>query len=165
LFTAYDTTQTNLRIESLKPLLFIGSDLDQTQLERMAKTMTPFATPPGTTVLAQGEKCATMFYITEGQVSFFRKPANGDLRATAIALQSQFEMEERSNALDAVASVHEGADVSPRPLGALAGKMRPPSAAQRRNAFLEMSALMDVGTDLALAMMMMTMMMMWCVAK
>ena len=153
-------------MESLKPLLFIGSDLDQTQLERMAKTMTPFATPPGTTVLAQGEKCATMFYITEGQVSFFRKPANGDLRATAIALQSQFEMEERSNALDAVTSVHE-ADVSPQPLGALAGKMRPPSAAQRRNAFLEMSALMDVGADPVLAMMtMMRMMMrMCCVAK
>jgi hypothetical protein len=164
LFTAYDTMQTNLRMESLKPLLFIGSDLDQTQLERMAKTMTPFATPPGTTVLAQGEKCATMFYITEGQVSFFRKPANGDLRATAIALQSQFEMEERSNALDAVTSVHE-ADVSPQPLGALAGKMRPPSAAQRRNAFLEMSALMDVGADPVLAMMTMMMMRMCCVAK
>jgi hypothetical protein len=151
-------------MESLKPLLFIGSDLDQTQLERMAKTMTPFATPPGTTVLAQGEKRATMFYITEGQVSFFRKPANGDLRATAIALQSQFEMEERSNALDAVTSVHE-ADVSPQPLGALAGKMRPPSAAQRRNAFLEMSALMDVGADPVLAMMTMMMMRMCCVAK
>ena len=164
MFTAYDTMQTNLRMESLKPLLFIGSDLDQTQLERMAKTMTPFATPPGTTVLAQGEKCATMFYITEGQVSFFRKPANGDLRATAIALQSQFEMEERSNALDAVTSVHE-ADVSPQPLGALAGKMRPPSAAQRRNAFLEMSALMDVGADPVLAMMTMMMMRMCCVAK
>ena len=164
MFTAYDTTQTNLRMESLKPLLFIGSDLDQTQLERMAKTMTPFATPPGTTVLAQGEKCATMFYITEGQVSFFRKPANGDLRATAIALQSQFEMEGRANGLDAVTSVHE-ADVSPQPLGALAGKMRPPSAAQRRNAFLEMSALMDVGADPVLAMMTMMMMRMCCVAK
>ncbi len=147
----YDTTQTNLRMESLKPLLFIGSDLDQTQLERMAKTMTPFASLPGTTVLTQGEKCATIFYITEGQVSFFRKPANGELRATAVALQSQFEMEERSNALDAVhQAAATGADASPQLLGALAGKMRPLSAAQRRNAFLEMSALMNMGATLPL---------------
>jgi hypothetical protein len=130
-------------MESLRPLLFIGSDLDNTQLERMAKTMTPFARPPGTALVTQGEKGATMFYITEGQVSFFRRPANGRLKATAIALQTQFEMEERSNALDAVCgsdSVDAGSTTQ-----ILAGKLRPISAAERRNAFSEMSALMALG--------------------
>jgi hypothetical protein len=130
-------------MESLKPLLFIGSDLDQTQLERMAKTMTPFAKPPGTTLLAQGDKCATMYYITEGQLAFFRKPENGSLKATAIALQTQFEMEERCNALDAVRR-SDSVDAGSSP-HLLAGKMRPTSAVERRNAFLEMSALMATG--------------------
>ena len=135
-------------MESLKPLLFIGSDLDQTQLERMAKTMTPFAKPPGTALLTQGDKCATMYYITEGQLSFFRKATNGSLKTTAIALQAQFEMEERSNALEALHRSPSADTETSSP--ALVGKMRPISSIERRNAFLEMSALMALGRMLML---------------
>ncbi len=140
---AYDVTQTNLRMEALKPLLFIESDLDQAQLERMAKTMTPFAKPPGCQLLGQGDKSSTMFYITQGQVSFFRKPSNGRLKATAVALQKQFEMEERSNALDAAKTSHVEEEAAAAQC--FAPSTRPLSAAERRNAFLEMSALMDIG--------------------
>jgi hypothetical protein len=141
---AYDTTQTNLRIESLRPLLFLESDLDQTQLERMAKTMTPVAMLPGTTIFAQGDKCATMYYITQGQLSFFRKPSNGRIKATAIALQKQFDMEERTNALEAAKhSMSAAAACSPE--ANLSDTRRHVTAAERRNAFLEMSVLMDIG--------------------
>ena len=76
----YDNAQTTLRVEALKPLLFIGSDLDPTHLARMAKTMPPFAKPPGSNLVVQGEKVATMYYITEGQVSFFRRPSSGRIK-------------------------------------------------------------------------------------
>jgi len=96
-----NTTQTNLRIESLRPLLFLESDLDQTQLERMAKTMTPVAMLPGTTILRTGGQVCDHVLHYQGQLSFFRKPSNGRIKATAIALQKQFDMEERTNALEA----------------------------------------------------------------
>ena len=143
---AYDSTQTNLRIEALRPLLFLESDLDQTQLERMAKTMTPFAKPPGTTIFAQGDKCATMYYITQGQLSFFRKPSNGRIKATAIALQKQVDMEERTNALES-AKHSMSADAASSPEAALSDTRKHITAAERRNAFLEMSVLMDIGNS------------------
>jgi hypothetical protein len=130
-------------MEALKQLSFIGTDLDPTQLERFAKIMTPFAQPPQTTLFTQGDKCATMYFITEGQVSFFRRPSDGCLRSNAIALQRQFDMEERYNSLESSRqdSAVEAASCSPDAAGS-----RPSlSASERRNAFLEMSALMDAG--------------------
>ena len=141
----YDSAQTNLRIEALRPLLFIGSDLDPAQLERMAKTMTPFAKPPGTTLFAQGEKPAAMYYITEGQVSFFRRPSSGRMKASAVALQKQFEMEERSNALEESKKLLS-ADDEP-----VVEQRRATSDAERHNAFLELSALMSIGDAAAAA--------------
>jgi hypothetical protein len=142
---AYDTTQTNLRMDALRPLLFIGSDLDQTQLERLAKTMAPFAKQPGSTLVSQGEKCGTMFYITQGQLSFFRTPSNGRLRATTVALQKQFDMEERSNALDASRQLSSAEASSLRQESV--ENMRIQSAFERRNAFSSLNSLMTIGDD------------------
>jgi CRP-like cAMP-binding protein len=144
LTAAYDTTQTNMRMEALRPLLFLESDLDPTQLERLAKTMTAFATPPGATVFTQGDKVATMYYITQGQLSFFRKPSNGRMKATAIALQKQFEIEERTNALESAKHATSVEAASPAE-AAPSDSRKHVTAAERRNAFLEMSALMDIG--------------------
>jgi hypothetical protein len=87
-----------------------------------------------------------MYYITQGQLSFFRKPSNGRIKATAIALQKQFDMEERTNALES-AKHSMSADAASSPDAAFSDTRKHITAAERRNAFLEMSVLMDIGNS------------------